>query len=75
MNGKGFVEVRFWGDRSLLRVLLTGGHLKPGRRGARVFFQLADIKTLVDRVTELETVLAEMQDRITEVLDQEDNGM
>ncbi len=60
MNGKGFVKVRFLGDRSLLRALVTGGNLKPQRRGGRIFFQLAEIKTLVDRVAELETLLAEI---------------
>lgn len=73
MKSKGLIEVRFFGDRLLLHTLVADGSLRPERRGGKVFFRLADIKTLAEQVLELESVLEEIRRRIDRTIGQEGN--
>ena len=71
-NSRRTVQVRFFGDKDLLHNLMANGTLKAGQSGGKIFFRLTDIKALADRVSELESVLGEIQGRIGEIIGQEE---
>ncbi len=74
MNGKRIVEVRFFGDKTLLHGLIENQALKPIMQGRRVVFSLADVAILTERISELENTLREMAGNIKAALREDESA-